>query len=364
MKTGHHPLILTLVNIYRHFQRSAVTTLAAAVAYHTFFAFLPLLLFLTAMVGVVSRMIGIDSVMSNITDWLFNRSGLPVAAAETIRGPIQSVVAGESGAALGLGALLALWGAQNGVRAMMRALNVTYGVEEGRNWFHKVGVSVGLTVSIGVGIIVVALLVLAGGNVGATIADWIHLSRQFRDFWGIARWIMAPITLAVGLAILYWAGPNRKAKIQWLTPGAIIAVLLFGIATWGLGIYFRVAGGYVSAYGVLGGVMAFVFWLYVMAIIALLGACINAVLDHQRGIVPVPRVVPKPGAAWVGVPLPEGDPVEGPAAPVTTPSVARPQAAAQSTTPANGATGVRALGLAAIIAGSVALARRIVGRRA
>lgn len=77
MKLVQHPLIATIMNVYRHFQRGAISTLAAAVAYHTLFAFVPLLLFLTAMVGVVSRVIGIDSVMSNLTDWLYHRSGLP-----------------------------------------------------------------------------------------------------------------------------------------------------------------------------------------------------------------------------------------------------------------------------------------------
>jgi membrane protein len=308
VKLVQHPLIATIMNVYRHFQRGAISTLAAAVAYHTLFAFVPLLLFLTAMVGVVSRVIGIDSVMSNLTDWLYHRSGLPPAAAETLRAPIESIVSTSSGTALGAGALLALYGAQNGVRAMMRALNVAYDVEEGRNWFIKTATATALTVSIAIGIVLVAILVLAGGNLGKTIADWLHLSREFRGFWGTFRWIFAPIMIAAGLAVLYWAGPNRKARIAWFTPGAIIAVLLFTIATWGLGIYFQYAGRYVTAYGVLGGVMAFVFWLYVMAVIALLGACINAVLDRQRGIVSEPRIAPKSGAAWVGVPLPTNDP--------------------------------------------------------
>ncbi|MFM9106600.1 MAG: YihY/virulence factor BrkB family protein [Chloroflexota bacterium] len=313
MNAEPHPFVVTVLRIVRQFQRSGVSVLAAGVAYHALFAFVPLLIFLTAMVGIVSNAIGIESVMGTVTDWLYNRSGLPKEAADVLRGPLESVLSSKSGTALGLGGLLALYGAQNGIRSLMRALNVAYDVEEGRNWFAKTATSVALTIAIGVGLLAVAILVLAGGRIGAALADLLHLSGEFRAFWGVSRWIAAPVVLAIGLAVLYWAGPNRKARIDWISPGAILAVLLFGAATWGLGLYFDYAARYVTAYGMLGAVMAFVFWLYVMALVALLGATVNAVLDEEQGIAPQPRVAPKPDAAWIGLPLPPPLPPSSPA---------------------------------------------------
>jgi membrane protein len=381
VKIGRYEVVPTTVAIVKDIMRDQVTVLAAGVAYHTLFAFVPLLLFLTAMVGIVSRMIGIDSVMNNLTDWLFNRSGLPPAAAETLRGPIETIVTTQSEAAISFGAVFALWGAKNAISSMMRALNVAFDVPEGRPWILKTAISIGLTISIGIGLLLVSLLLLAGGNAGATLANWLNVGDQFQAVWSYARWIIVPLMLVLGLAVLYWAGPNVKAPFRWVTPGAVIAVLGFGLATWLLGFYFQYAAGYVNAYGVLGGMMAFVFWLYVMAVIALAGGSINSVLLQHVGDRAMPRYQPEPGTVPAEQPTPTPAPnVDGtPAHPPVTDPASEPSATEKNAVPAgtsasvageremvpngNRSRGVlRRLGVAATAATSAALIRRIADR--
>jgi len=297
VKIGRYEVVPTARAIFRDVKGDDITGLAAAVAYHTLFAVVPLLIFLTALVGVISQAFGIDSVMTDITDWLFNRSGMPAATAEALRGPIERVLEANAGGALGVGALLALWGAKNAVSALMKALNVCFDVAEGRPWLLKTAISSGLTIAVGLGIFVASFALLAGGNIGQAIAGRMGLSDQFQAVWGYVRWILVPVAIALALAVLYWAGPNVKAPFTWLTPGAVISVVLFAVATMALGVYFQYAAGYVTAYGVLGGVLAFVFWLYVMAVIVLLGGSINSVLLKLAGEHSAPRYPAKVDAS-------------------------------------------------------------------
>lgn len=119
---------------------------------------------------------------------------------------------------------------------------------------------------------------LAGSFIGEHVANWIGLGDTWTTVWSVLRWPLIAILLIVALAFFYWAGPNVDAPFKWLTPGSVLAVLLWGVATFTLSIYFQYFGGYVEAYGALGGVLAFVFWLYVMSLILLLGGELNAVV--------------------------------------------------------------------------------------
>lgn len=296
MKIGRYEVAPTAKAILKDVQGDDVTGLAAEVAYHVLFSVVPLLIFLTAMVGVVSRTIGVNSVMDDITGWLFNSSGMPRQTAEVLQGPIERVVENEAGGVLTFGAVFALWGAKNAVSALMKALNVAFDVPEGRNWIVKNVTAIGLTIALGVGLVGASLLFLMGSQVGEAAAGVFGLGDAWQNVWGILRWVLVPVLLVLALAVLYWVGPNVDAPFKWLTPGAVFAVVGWALATLLLGYYFQYAASYVSTYGVLGGLMAFVFWLYVMAAILLVGGSINSVLLKLAGERATPRVRPKPDA--------------------------------------------------------------------
>ena len=289
MKIGGYEVAPTAKAILKDVTGDDITGLGAEVAYHLFFSIIPLLIFLTALIGVVSQAIGINNVMTDVTDWLFNQSGMPRETAAVLEAPIEQALASETGGILSVGALLALWGAKNAVSALMKALNVAFDVEEGRPWLIKTLISIGLTIALGFGVAIASAVLLAGGLVGQGISGLFGLGAAWETVWGVLRFVLVPLALVVALAFLYWAGPNVKAPMKWLTPGAVISVVLWVVATVGLGFYFQYAAGYVSAYGVLGAVLAFLFWLYVMSVILLFGGSINSVLLKLNGEAAVPR---------------------------------------------------------------------------
>ncbi len=278
MKIGEVDVVATAKETFRDFREDDLQGLAAEVTYHLLFALVPLLIFLTALAGFVGRWVGQAEVMTRVTRWLREDTNLPPSAVQTVLEPIEQVVRTQGGAFLSVGALLALWGGKNALGAMMKALNVAFDVKETRPWWKKTAIAIGLTVGLGLAIIASSLFFLAGAFLGETVAGWLGLGSVWTTVWALLRWPLIVALLAVALAFFYWAGPNVDAPFKWLTPGSILSVVLWGVATFGLSIYFRYFAGYVTTYGPLGGVLAFVFWLYVMSLILLLGGELNSVL--------------------------------------------------------------------------------------
>lgn len=281
MTIGNVDVVPTAKAIFKEFQEDDLQGLAAEVAYHFLFSIVPLLIFLTALSAFISQAIGINDAMANITDWLFE--AMPAASAEALRDPIESALMQEAGGFLSVGAVLALWGAKNAVAALMKALNVAYDVKEGRSWVKRQLVAVGLTLAVGLGVAGVSAFFLFGSAFGEEVAGWLGLGDAWVAVWAVLRWPLILLVIVVALAVLYWKAPDVELPFRWLTPGALVTVVLWAIVTLGLGLYFRFFGGYAEAYGALGGLLAFVFWLYLLNLILLLGGEINAVLVAASG---------------------------------------------------------------------------------
>lgn len=270
-------VVATAKALFSEFREDDLQGQAAQVAYHLLFSVVPLLMFLTAMSGFISRWIGVDDAMKSINKWLVDN--LPTEAAEALQEPIRSVVEGSAGGILSFGALLALWSGKNAIAALMKALNVVYGVEETRPWLKKTGIAVGLTIALGGAIVAASVFFLAGSFIGEEVADAVGLSTAWATVWSVLRFPLIALILVAALGVFYWAAPNVDQTLKWLTPGSVLAVVLWAITTFALGFYFQYFGPDANTYGVLGGVLAFIFWLYVMSIILLIGAELNAVLQ-------------------------------------------------------------------------------------
>ncbi len=282
------------------FRKDDLQGLAAEVAYHLLFSVIPLLIFLTALSSFVSQAIGTEDAVQRVTDWLF--AHLPDSTADAVASPIRTVLEREQPGLLSVGALLALWSAKNAVAALMKALNRTFNVEDQRSWLRRTLIAVGLTVALGLALVTASALLVAGHEVGRLLADVLGLGNAWETVWAIVRWPLVALALAVALAVLYWAGPDTAIPFSWLTPGSILAVALLTAATYGIGLYFRYAAGWAGpAYGALGGVLAFVFWLHLLSLIILLGGELNAVVAARQN---VKGQEPSPVAAAGAAPAP------------------------------------------------------------
>jgi len=262
---------------FKQFREDDLQGRAAEVAYNLLFSIVPLLIFLTSLSGFIARAAGTDDSMQRITNWLFDHMG--TSQAQAVRDPIEKVVQSSHGGLLSVGAVLALWGGKNAVAAIMKALNTAFDVEEARPWPKRTGLAIGLTIGLGLAVAATSAIFLLGSGVAADVMARIGLGETWRSFWSIARWPVIAAILVVAVSFLYWAAPNIDAPFKWLTPGSVLTVVVWAIATLGLGFYFGHFAGYAGgAYGALGGVLAFLFWLDLMSLILLLGAELNSVL--------------------------------------------------------------------------------------
>jgi membrane protein len=294
MKIAGADVLATVKTTYRGFLDDDLQGRAAEVAYNLLFSVVPLLIFLTALSGFVGRAIGSQDTMNRITTWLFDH--LPANTAVAVRDPIQHVVDSSRGGLLSVGALLALWGGKNAMAAAIKALNTVFDVRETRSWPRRTGLAVGLTIALGVALVLVSTFFLAGAGFAASATARIGLGDTWRAVWSIVRWPLIAVVLVVAVAVLYWAAPNVEGAFACFTPGSVLTVLLWAAATVGLGFYFANFAGYAGgAYGALGGVLAFIFWLYVMSLILLLGAELNAALSAESMTSSTP--LPVAGAA-------------------------------------------------------------------
>jgi membrane protein len=252
-----------------------VSVIAAGVAFYGLLALFPAL---TSLISIAGLVLDPAEVVAQLGEWT---AGLPQTAAEIIVG--QSVgVASGGGTALSLAAIgglaLALYSTAKGTKTLMEGMNVAYDEEETRGFLRLNLTALALT-----GLMIIALIVaVALGVVVPLIIDTLDLPRIAEKLLHLARWVMLAVIAMAGLSILYRFGPSRQdAKWRWITPGAVVAILLWIAATAGFSIYVSNFGSYNETYGALGGVIVLLTWLWMSAFIVLLGAELNAEIEHQ-----------------------------------------------------------------------------------
>ena len=272
----------TAKEVMAQFSDDDVPGLAAEIAYHLVFSLAPLLIFIISLAVIVDSFTGVD-VSGELQDLITEHA--PGEAQDVLETLVQNAVTEASGGFASFGAimalLIALWSASSGVATLMKAFNRAYDVPEARTFVKKKLVSIGLTVLMAVFIIFSFVLFVFGGDIGELVADWFGLGSAFNWAWNIARFPLALIAIMTLLALLYYFGPNIEQSFRWISPGSVIATLLWIVAVFGFQIYLALADPG-SAYGVFGGLIVLLFFFYVTGIIFLIGAEINAVIGRQN----------------------------------------------------------------------------------
>ncbi len=274
-------VFVILKGIVSRIGQDQLTLQASAVAYNFIFAIVPLLIFIAALAAAVSRAINSNTneTVNNLVAWLLER--LPKTTAEALAEPISGALNQTGGGIISIGAVLALIGARGAMGSLIVALNAAYRVEETRSFIRRQLLALGLTFATGLGIILAIALFLIGGQAGTWLADAVGVGDTWATVWNIARFPLILVILVVAMAALYWAGPNTDIPFRWLSPGAVVAVVGFIVVTLFINIYFQYAGSYASSYGLLGGLLAFIFYLYVMSLVILIGGELNAALARR-----------------------------------------------------------------------------------
>lgn len=269
-----------LKRAFAEFSEDKGTDLAAALTYFSVLSLFPMLLALSSLLGVFGQGASTTEALLQVVSDL----GVADDQLEVIETYVSNMQ-GSQGAGLALiaGLLGALWAASNYVNAFSRMMNAVYEVEEGRPVWKLRPVMLLVTLVIVLLIALVGLSLVFTGDVARAVGDVIGLGSTAVTVWNIAKW---PVMLAIVIlivALLYWATPNvQQPKFRWISPGAIVAILVWILASVGFGFYVANFGNYNATYGALAGVIIMLIWLYITNITLVLGAEIDAELERGR----------------------------------------------------------------------------------
>ena len=261
----------------REFEQDHVVDWAAALTYYGVLAIFPAILALVSLLGLVGA-----SATQPLIDNLATVA--PGPAREIVTGAVENLQKSQAtgGVLFIVGLAGALWSASGYVGAFMRASNYIYDVEEGRPIWVKAPVRLGVTLVLVVLSVLSALAVVVTGSLAEQVGNLVGLGDTAVTVWGIAKWPVLLLVVSLMFAILYWAAPNVKHPgFRWISPGGLVAVVLWVIASAVFAVYVANFGSYNKTYGALGGVIIFLVWLWLSNIAVLLGAEFNA--EVERG---------------------------------------------------------------------------------
>jgi len=264
----------------REFKRDNLTDLAAALTYYGVLSIFPLLLVLVSILGLVGK---------SATQPLIDNVGTvaPGAAKDIVTSAIQNLQKsqGAAGILFVVGLVAALWSASSYIAAFMRAANEIWDVEEGRPIWKTIPLRLAITLVTVILVAVMALAVVLTGPLAEQVGNVIGLGSTAVTVWDIAKWPVMILIVSLMFAFLYWAAPNvRHPKFQWVSPGGVLAVLLWIVASAAFAFYVANFGSYNKTYGALAGVIIFLVWLWITNVVILLGAEFNAEIERGRQI--------------------------------------------------------------------------------
>ena len=250
---------------------------SAQVAYFFLFALFPLLLFLLSIFGIV-----LDSATDLKAEMFqYLRQAMPSSAYELVQKTIEEVTESSSGGKLTFGIALALYWASAGVDSIRVVLNGIYNLTENRPWWKTKLLSLAMTLGLGVLVTLALGIILYGSKFTNLILSQINLPIQSPIILGILQFVIVAVVLTAIFALLYNYLPQHKdPKWVWISPGAIIAIILWLVLSFSFRLYLSYFDTYDKTYGSLGAVMVLMLWLYLTALVILVGGSINAVLQE------------------------------------------------------------------------------------
>jgi len=262
------------------FREDNLTDWAAALTYYGVLAIFPAMIVVVSILGLIG-----ESATQPLIDNL--GSVAPGPAKDIVESSLKNLQGsqGTAGVLFVVGLLGALWSASGYVAAFMRASNAIYDIDEGRPVWKTLPVRVSLTLVLLVLLAVTTVAVVLTGGIAHKVGDVIGLGSTAVTVWNIAKWPVLLLVVSLMFALLYWAAPNVKQPgFRWVSPGGLLAVVGWLIASGAFALFVSNFGSYNKTYGALGGVIVFLVWLWISNIVILLGAEFNAELERQRAI--------------------------------------------------------------------------------
>ena len=248
--------------------------MAAQLAYYFFFALFPALLFLVAVASYFPVATLVDDMFRTLSGFV------PPEALTIITDQLKKISNDQQGGLLTFGMLVTLWSSSGAMTAIIDTLNSAYDIQEGRPWWKVRLTAVALTVGVSVFILASFALITLGPTFAERVADWFGLGAAFEWSWKILQWPIVFALVSAAIAGIYYWGPDAEQDWVWLTPGAVMATLLWMLASLGFKYYVASMGNYTETYGAIGAFMVLLLWFYITGLVILLGAEMNAEIEH------------------------------------------------------------------------------------
>jgi membrane protein len=248
--------------------------LAAQLAYYFFLALFPTLLFLIALAGVFAS----EGLVTRVVDMLGGAA--PPDVINIIRDQLISLGQGNQGGIMTFGVIAALWSSSAAMVALIDSLNRAYDVEDARPWWKQRLTAILLTVGVAVFILASFALVIVGPQLAESIARGVGLGAAFEWTWKILQWPIVFVFVATAFGLIYYFAPDVDQDFVFLTPGSVLATVLWLVGSLAFRFYVVNFGSYNETYGTIGGIMVLLLWLYISGLCVIIGAEMNAEIEH------------------------------------------------------------------------------------
>ena len=248
--------------------------LAAQLAFYFFLALFPAVLFTLALASFFP--------LTNLTDTVV-RALRPIAPAEMIgflEEQLRRISHADSGGILTIGILGAIWSSSAAVVTIISSLNRAYDIQEGRPWWKVRLTAIGLTMALAVLVLVSFSLIVVGPTVADQVASSFGLGAAFEWTWKILQWPLAFFLVSMAVGLVYYYAPDAEQDWVWITPGAVLGTLLWFVVSVGFKFYVANFADYNATYGAVGGVILLLLWFYMSGLAILVGAEMNAEIEH------------------------------------------------------------------------------------
>lgn len=272
----------TLKRTATEFMEDNLTDWAAALTYYGLLSLFPALIALVSLLGLFGDP---QSTTRSLTEIITDIG--PESAAETFAGPIESITESRSAAgfAFAFGILVAIWSASGYVGAFMRASNVIYETPEGRPFWKLRPLQLAVTLVMIVLLVFLAVGLVMTGPIVDAVAGPLGIGDTAVTIWNVVKWPVMALVFMLVVGVLYYASPNVKLRgPRWVTPGALVAIVVWIIASALFAFYVSNFGSYDKTYGTLGGLIALLVWFWISNVAILFGHQLNAELERSREI--------------------------------------------------------------------------------
>ena len=277
------------------FYDDQITHHAAALTYYGLMSLFPAALLGLSLLGLLGQY---PDTYNAIINYLEDVA--PASVVRPLDDSLRTALQNKSTAttALVISVIVAFYGTTGALEAARRALNVVFEVENGRGFFHRKAVDILLTIVLLVLVLVTLILIFVGGRFADDLFGFIGLGDTASRIWSIARWPAAVAMAMLVFALVYYVTPDVKQRsFRWLTPGAVVGVVIWLVASYGLSTYVSRIGDVGAIYGTFTAAIVLIGWLWLTNVALLFGAELNAEIEREKQVadgVPLTQTLDRP----------------------------------------------------------------------